>query len=76
MTYWRISPKLHPDIHGEYDADEDIIDIWLGSKRTVETINRLLAHETMHMVLDSIVCDTTVEQDHFIIDYLEAGGDL
>ena len=71
MTHWSISPKNHPEEYGSYDADDDIIQLWLGGKLAESQCIKLINHEVIHMVVDSIYCDTTAEQDHDIIDYLE-----
>lgn len=79
MTYYDISQKTHPEEYGDYDSDNDITKLWLGGLVTPELIWRKVLHEAMHERVDAANQygkQTTAEQDHFIIDILEAEGYL
>jgi len=71
MSYWDISSRSHPEEYGSYDADDDIIRLWLGGIITESQCIRLINHEVIHMAIDSVYCNTSAQQDHDIIDYLE-----
>ena len=80
MSHWSVKPQKNPDCDARYvvDYESDTIEIF-GNKITPLQIIRLMNHEVIHEAIDAAFQydkPTTEEQDHFIIEELEASGDL
>lgn len=79
MTHWNLHTRPNESMDAQYHPDDDVIEVFCGNKSAPLQFVKLFSHEVMHRTLDMIFeyeDGTTESQDHFIIELLEASGDL